>query len=58
MIFDYANESVQEMTKELLLEWIANLHSQLCDTGIITDIDTQTQQEMSIIAKEYHTYMV
>ena len=50
MNFNYEAETVSDLTRENLISWIAEIFTYLCDTGIITDIDTEIQQQIAIIA--------
>lgn len=51
MNFNYEAEIVSNLTRENLINWVTELFTYLCDTGIITDIDTEIQQQLAIIAK-------
>ena len=51
MNFNYEAETVSDITRENLISWVTELYTYLCDAGIITDIDTELQQQLAIIAR-------
>lgn len=51
MEFNYEAEAVSGLTIQDLLRWITGLHSQLTDVGGYESLDTETHQQLMILAK-------
>ena len=51
MNFNFIDQTVENLTKEDLLMWLRDFYSHLVDQGIYDGFDTETQQELTILAK-------